>query len=107
VGTWEKFNVVDAGEGLVALQAQANGLYVSAWISDPNTPLEARTSSVNTWEKFQWCDVGNGSVALRAAADGLFVSAWSDVNTPLQARSTNANDWEIFQWGTPLASDRA
>jgi hypothetical protein len=100
VQTWEKFNVIDTGSGFVALQAQANNLYVSAWISDPNTPLEARAQSVNTWEKFQWCDLGNGSVALKAAADGLFVSVWSDVNTPLQARSTNANGWEIFQWGT-------
>lgn len=97
---WEEFTVIDAGNGLIALQAVANGDYVSAWTSDTNSPLEARSTHVQAWEEFTWISQGTGSVAFLASANNLYVSAWqSDTNTPLEARSTWIQGWETFQWG--------
>ncbi len=99
---WEEFTAVDAGHGLIALKAVANGLYVSAWLNDPNTPLEARSATtIQAWEEFTWLAQGSGTVALQAAANGDYVSAWqSDPNTPLEARATSVQAWETFQWGS-------
>lgn len=101
IGTWEKYKVIEAGDGCIALQALANNQYVSAWLSDTNTPLEARSTSISTWEKFQWVDEGSGFFALKAAANGLYVSAWVDSanNNPLQARASSASGWEYFTYG--------
>ena len=98
---WEEYTVVDAGNGLIALKAVANGLYVSAWLNDANSPLEARSATtIQAWEEFSWLPQGSGTVALLASANGLYVSAWqSDTNTPLEARSTWIQGWETFQWG--------
>jgi mannan endo-1,4-beta-mannosidase len=101
VQAWEEFDVVDAGNGMIALKAHANNEYVSAWSSDANTPLEARASQIQGWEMFSWRDQGNGTVTLVANVNGDYVSAWSsDTNTPLEARATTAQAWEIFTWGT-------
>lgn len=99
---WEEYTVVNAGNGLIALKAVANGLYVSAWLNDANTPLEARSATtIQAWEEFTWLPQGNGTVALKAVANGDYVSAWqADPNTPLEARATAIQAWEIFQWGT-------
>jgi mannan endo-1,4-beta-mannosidase len=98
VNTWERFTVVDAGNGLIALQANANNLYVSAWTATANAPLEARAATVNTWEKFKWIDDGNGSISLQAQANNDYVSAWNDPYN-LEARATAINTWEEYQWG--------
>ena len=87
---------------MIALKAVANGLYVSAWLGDPNTPLEARSAiTIQAWEEFTWISEGNGAVALLANTNGQYVSAWqADANTPLEARATSVQGWETFQWGT-------
>lgn len=100
VQAWEEFDVLDAGNGLIALKAHANSDYVSAWANDPNTPLEARATQVQAWEEFTWLPQGNGTVALQSNTNGDYVSAWSsDTNTPLDARSTHIQAWETYQWG--------
>jgi hypothetical protein len=40
----------------IRLQA-SNGSYVSAWQSDANTPLEARSPHIQAWETFSWSTV--------------------------------------------------
>lgn len=101
VQVWEEFDVVDAGNGLIALRAHANGLYVSAWTADANAPLDARATSIQDWEEFTWLSQGSGTVALQANANGLYVSAWqASTNTPLNARAATIQAWEIFQWGS-------
>ncbi len=77
-GTNELFTIVDAstlyGYGYVALQAQANGHYVTA---DTNgvLPLIANATSVGTPQMFEWADNGDGTILLRAVANSLMVSA--------------------------------
>jgi hypothetical protein len=77
-GTNELFTVNDAsgiyGYGYVALQAQANGKYVTA---DTNgvAPLIANATTVGTSQMFEWADNGDGTILLRAVANSLMVSA--------------------------------
>lgn len=54
VQAWEEYRVIDAGNGLIALQAVANGDYVSARIDQSNTSLEASVTQIQAWEIFQW-----------------------------------------------------
>ena len=80
------------------LQA-SNGSYVSAWQSDANTPLEARSPHIQAWEEFQIIDAGGGYIALKAMANGKYVSAQTGAtNTPLQATSTTISTSEQFGW---------
>lgn len=99
VNTWEKFTVVDAGNGYIALKAMANNLYVSAWTATTNSPLQARATVVSTWEMFKWVDDGGGFISIQAAANNDYVSTWNDPNQPLEARATTINTWERYQWG--------
>jgi hypothetical protein len=99
--TWEFFDVVDCGGGVIALKARVNGLYASAWTATANAPMQAKAAALNTWEKFTWVDAGGGYIALRALANNLYVSAWSETNNPLYARASVINAWEKFQWGQP------
>ena len=98
VGTWERFQVVDAGGGFVALKAMINNQYASAW-NDPARTLQARIGAIGEWEKFQWIDAGGGFIALKANANGQYVAAWNDSNRTLQARTGAIGEWEKFTWG--------
>jgi mannan endo-1,4-beta-mannosidase len=81
------------------LKSAQNGLYVSAWSAETNTPLEARSASVAAWEEFDVVDAGAGSIALKLHGSDTYVSAWSqDQNTPLEARVTHLENWETFKW---------
>ncbi|EFH85958.1 twin-arginine translocation signal domain-containing protein [Ktedonobacter racemifer] len=100
VQAWEEFDVVDAGNGLIALRAHANNNYVSARISQTNVPLQATATQVQGWEQFSWLPQSNGTIALQSAANGNYVSARTDqTNTPLDANITQIQGWEQFRWG--------
>src|SRR5579859_371700 len=78
VQAWEQFDVVDAGNGLIALRAHANNNYVSARIDQTNSPLQAVATQVQLWEQFSWLPQSNGTVALQSAANNNYVSARID-----------------------------
>ena len=100
VQAWEVFDVVDAGGGLIALKAEANGNYVSARIDTTNAPLQAVATVVQGWEQFTWVPQSNGTIALQSAANGNYVSASTNfANTPLIATATVVQGWEQFNWG--------
>jgi DNA-binding transcriptional regulator YiaG len=100
VQAWEEFDVVDAGNGLIALRSHANNDYVSARIDQTNEPLDASATQVQAWEEFQWLPQSNGTVSLQAVANNDYVSARTDqTNTPLDASVTQAQGWEQFRWG--------
>jgi hypothetical protein len=100
VQAWEEFDVVDAGNGLIALRAHANNNYVSARKDQTNSPLEAVATQVQAWEEFTWLPQSNGTVALQAVANNNYVSARTDqTNTPLDANVTQIQGWEQFTWG--------
>lgn len=102
VDVWERFTVVDAGNGLIALQAQANGKYVSAW--EPATtdaPLTAAVTAVAVWESFRWVRMGTGSVGLVSYANGNLASALVETaGAPVKANAPRLRVWETFQWAT-------
>ncbi|GHO65182.1 hypothetical protein KSC_040740 [Ktedonobacter sp. SOSP1-52] len=100
VQAWEEFDVIDAGNGLIALRAHANNNYVSARKDQTNSPLEAIATQVQAWEQFRWLPQSNGTVALQAVANNNYVSARTDqTNTPLDANVTQVQAWEQFIWG--------
>lgn len=100
VQAWEEFDVIDAGNGFIALKAHANGNYVSVKIDQTNSPLDAIATQLQGWEKLQWLPQSNGTIALQSQANGDYVSARTDqTNTPLDANVTLIQGWEQFTWG--------
>lgn len=100
VGLWEKFTVVDAGGGAVALRSLAEGHYVSAWKDTAGAPLVALVTAIGDWERFRWVVTGPGGVGLLSLATGQFVSARDTTGSPLMAMAPRLQGWETFQWAT-------
>lgn len=101
VGAWEKFDLVDAGGGAVALKSVANGKYVSCDLtSGAGRALKAPwATSIGTWEKFTWFDRGGGQFALKSNASNFYVSCHlSRANALVADFATGVGDWEKFTW---------
>jgi hypothetical protein len=97
-GTWEQFDIVDAGGGMVALKSKMNNLFVSAEAGTTNAPLRARSGSIGAWEKFKFELQSDGFYAIKANANGKYVSARVDqANSPMQAVAGSPSSWEDFQ----------
>ena len=98
IGSWEQFDVIDIGNGQVALNSHQNGMYMTADISWSTAPIGARAPSVGPWEKFRFEQLADGYYALRAMANSKLVSTRINLaNAPLQAVATTASAWEEFQ----------
>jgi hypothetical protein len=100
-GSWEKFDVVDAGSGQIALRSAQTGRYVSCDMNTAERRLRADwATGIGSWERFTWEDRGNSNFALKSVASGRYVSA--DLNTTqkyLKAQwATSVGSWENFQW---------
>jgi hypothetical protein len=97
--TWEQFQVIDAGDDMIALIAY-NGNYVCADKKLANVALAANRTAVGTWEKFTWVNQDDGSVALKANANGLYVTATTSVtDAPLRASASSISTAQTFTWG--------
>jgi lysophospholipase L1-like esterase len=97
VSTWERFRIVNAGNGWVGVQSLANGLYVST-IPGTGFGLYANSPQLSSWEMYRWVDYGNGYFGL-ASAHGNVVSARVDTaNGPLFAIAPHIAGWELFHW---------
>jgi subtilisin family serine protease len=92
---WETFDLVDLGNGNVALRSWANGRYVTAESAGAR-PLIANRTSVGLWETFQLATNADGSSSLKANANGKFVTADSGGGAPLVANRTSVGQWETF-----------
>jgi hypothetical protein len=100
LGDWERFQVVDAGGGSIALRALSVSKYAVAWANILGNPLLADFTAIGDWEKLQWIDVGGGFINLRANSNGNYILARADEpEAPLRANSTTQGDWEKFSWG--------
>ena len=95
-GEFQQFEVVNAGNGYVALRAQ-NGKLVSARLDETGMPLRASRAGVfDIWERFQWASLPNGQCAL-TAHNGLYVSArLNEGGLPVRASGTSLDIWEKF-----------
>ena len=108
VANWEKFAVIDTGNGNVALRSIGNGKYVSAVQSLPEVPLRANASAVLEWETFRWVDNADGTFSLLSTVDKdatgtpkrpAYVSAWQTApSSPLRAVAAQVDTWEKFTW---------
>ncbi len=105
VQDWEQFDVVDAGNGYIALRTHANNDYVSARIDQTNSPLQTIATQIQAWEQFSWLPQSNGTIALQSAANNDYVSARTDqTNIPLNASASQVQGWEQFRWGLVTTS---
>jgi hypothetical protein len=95
--TWETYDIVDAGGGMVALKSHMNYSYVTADLGiSTAAPLRARSASIGAWEQYTISPV-SGGYAFRANANGKYVQANLGLPTAdLQARSSAVGSWETF-----------
>jgi acyl-CoA thioesterase-1 len=70
ISNWEKFTVVDAGDGKVALMNK--GKYVSS--ENGTAPIRCDQPAITASEKFDWIVNANGTVSLKGN-NGAFISS--------------------------------
>jgi rhamnogalacturonyl hydrolase YesR len=96
---YEKFLVVDAGGGLVALMCMGNGLYVSA-VSNGVSPLAAASSTIGQWEKFAVNPSSSdpSKIAFLCNGNSLYVISPGIGDEPLLAGSTTPEAPGSYAW---------
>jgi hypothetical protein len=92
IGQWETFDMLDQGNGNIALRSHANNLYVTAGTN----PLIASKSTIGTSETFQLIHNSDGSVSLKALANNDYVTAENAGAAALIANRTAIGPWEEF-----------
>jgi len=95
IGSWETFDVLDAGGGNIALRAHANNRLVTAENAGAAS-LVANRSAIGLWETFQLIHNPNGSVSLRALVNNRYVCAENAGAAALIANRTAIGTWEEF-----------
>ncbi|GAA4603532.1 discoidin domain-containing protein [Actinoallomurus liliacearum] len=95
IGTWEQFDLVDAGGGANALRAHANNQYVCADNAGAS-PLIANRTAIGQWESFRLIHNANGTVSLLALANNMYVTAENAGASALIANRTAIGQWEQF-----------
>ncbi|MXV16558.1 hypothetical protein GS398_14740 [Pedobacter sp. HMF7056] len=87
----ERFTVIDAGGGKVALRSQ--GKYVSS--ENGTKAITCTRTTIGDWEKFDWIVNADGQVALRGN-NGKFVSSENGTKAMTCTRDA-ADAWEYFR----------
>lgn len=96
---WERFTVVDAGNGNIALRG-SNGQYVSS--ENGQSAMMCDRPSIGTWEVFEWIDLGGGQVAFKGN-NGMYVSS-ENGQTAMNCNRPSVGGWEAFHWGTIVSA---
>lgn len=96
---WERFTVVDAGNGNIALRG-SNGQYVSS--ENGQSAMMCDRPSIGTWEVFEWIDLGGGQVAFKGN-NGMYVSS-ENGQTAMNCNRPSMGGWEAFHWGTIVSA---
>ena len=94
-GNNQQFDIVDAGNGNIALRARANGMLVTAENAGASALIANRTV-VGPWETFQLIHNPDGSVSLRALVNNMLVTAENAGASALIANRTVIGPWEEF-----------
>ncbi|MCG8699484.1 MAG: carbohydrate-binding protein, partial [Bacteroidales bacterium] len=94
--TWEKFTVVNAGSGKIALKG-SNGKYVSG-----GSPMWCNQTSITNAAKFTWTNAGSGKFALKGS-NGKFVSSENGTKA-MNCNRTAIGAWEKFSWNVASKS---
>ncbi|WNH09083.1 T9SS type A sorting domain-containing protein [Thalassobellus suaedae] len=96
-----KFEVVDAGNGEIALLG-ANNMYVSAGNGVNNMLCNA--VNIGDTETFKFIQIEDGRIALRSK-QGYYVSS-EDGQKPVIANRQSIDGWEVFSWGTNFSNGK-
>jgi hypothetical protein len=102
VGTWEKFVVVDAGNGKIALRS------MNKYVSSENgaaSGITCNRTAVGGWEVFDWVTNSNGTISLRGN-NGLYVSSENGTKAMTCIRPA-IGGWEQFTFATTTAARSA
>jgi len=99
VGLAQQFELVDLGNGNVALKAKLNNLYVAAENAGAE-PLIANRTTAGSWETFQLITNPDGTTTLRAQINGQYVCADNAGAQPLIANRPAIGPWEQFDLTT-------
>jgi endoglucanase len=91
-GDWEKFSVLDAGNGKVYLRSQ--GKYVSS--ENGTQAITATRTSAGWWEAFDWIVNADGTVTL-GGYNGRYVSSENGQQAVTCTRMT-ISGWEAFSY---------
>ncbi len=98
---WELFEVVDAGNGKVALLG-SNNYYVNS--QNGQNAMMCNTTAIGDWEKFSFIRLSESKVALFGNNE-RFVSS-EDGLTPMNCNRESIGGWEIFSWGVNQSGSR-
>jgi hypothetical protein len=85
--TWEQFLVVDLGANKIALQSQANGMFVEV---TSNNGLIADTARVTPAATFNWTPNADGTVYLKSLANGNYLTLDTTVSPAAVVASATA-----------------
>jgi hypothetical protein len=91
VGGWEQFEVVDGGNGKVALKN--GGLYVSS--ENGQQDITCNRTAIGPWEQFDWVTNSDGSVSLRGN-NGKYISS-EDGLKGMTCTSSGIQSFESFK----------
>jgi endonuclease/exonuclease/phosphatase family metal-dependent hydrolase len=98
VQAWEKFYVVDAGGGKIALRG-SNGRYVSS--ENGVAAMTCTRQAYSDWEKFTWIAVSSNQLAL-LGNNGRYVSSENGLAT-MNCNRPSIDGWEKFTFGITSA----
>ncbi|PUZ27070.1 Beta-glucanase, GH16 family [Chitinophaga costaii] len=87
---WEKFTVLDAGNGKVSLRSM--GKYVSS--EDGTQAITCNRTTVGDWEKFTWQVQPDGTISL-IGNNGKYISSENGTQA-MTCNRTTAGAWEAF-----------
>jgi len=90
VGDWERFTVVDAGAGKIALRSMSK--YVSS--ENGTTAITCSRATIGDWEKFDWVVNADGKISLRGS-NGLYISS-ENGTAAMTCTRPSISGWEAF-----------
>jgi hypothetical protein len=95
VKSWRQFDLLDAGNGNIALRARGNGKIVA--VKGTGAALVATAAKIGKPETFELIHNANGTVSLLAKANNRYVTVKSTGRPALTADSTTIGTWQEFK----------
>ncbi|WP_460680230.1 family 16 glycosylhydrolase [Mucilaginibacter koreensis] len=89
---WEKFTIVDAGGGKIALRSM--GKYLSS--ENGTQAITCNRTTIGDWEKFTWGTTADGKATFQGS-NGRFISSENGTQ-PMTCTRTSVSGWEAFSY---------
>lgn len=101
VGDWERFTVVDAGSGTIALRS------MNKYVSSENgvAAITCSRTTIGGWERFTWVANADGTISLRGN-NNRYISS-ENGTTAMTCNRTSISGWEAFNWAVAGAGRMA